>query len=151
MGASEARPAKAANGCTPPPLRFLTLSPLNGARSYAGGAHEPDRNRAERVRFAQTAAKKCPALKGWRARASRNTAHIAALFEEAQHADAIGIAAGEAMFVIDLDRDHGDGAMRWRAGRWGRLVFAVWPGTAIAPKAGPARIPAGRTKYCGLT
>ena len=56
------------------------------------------------------AAKKCPALKGWRVRASFDAAQTAAHFGEAQHADAIGIATGEGVFVIDLDRNHGDGA-----------------------------------------
>lgn len=56
------------------------------------------------------AAKKCPALKGWRARASLDPAQTAALFAEAQHADAIGVATGEGVFVIDLDRNHADGA-----------------------------------------
>lgn len=56
------------------------------------------------------AAKKCPALKGWRARASLEPAQTAAMVEEAQHADAIGVATGEGVFVIDMDRNHGDGA-----------------------------------------
>lgn len=56
------------------------------------------------------AAKKCPALKGWPARTALDPAQTAALFAEAQHADAIGIATGEGVFVIDLDRNHGDGA-----------------------------------------
>lgn len=56
------------------------------------------------------AAKKCPALKGWPARAALDPAQTAALFAEAQHADALGIATGEGVFVIDLDRNHGDGA-----------------------------------------
>jgi hypothetical protein len=56
------------------------------------------------------AAKKCPALKGWRARASLDPVQTAALFAEAQHADAVGIATGEGVFVIDLDRNHADGA-----------------------------------------
>jgi hypothetical protein len=56
------------------------------------------------------ATKKCPALKGWRARASLDPEQTAALFAEAQHANAIGVTTGEGVFVIDLDRNHGDGA-----------------------------------------
>jgi hypothetical protein len=56
------------------------------------------------------AATKRPALKGWRERASLDPAQTAALFAEAKHADAIGIATGCGVFVVDLDRNHGDGA-----------------------------------------
>ncbi|MEQ1706878.1 MAG: bifunctional DNA primase/polymerase [Terricaulis sp.] len=56
------------------------------------------------------AATKRPALKGWRERAAGGDGSIAAMFAEASQADALGIATGAGVFVVDLDRNHGDGA-----------------------------------------
>ncbi|MGE0829852.1 MAG: bifunctional DNA primase/polymerase [Hyphomonadaceae bacterium] len=95
------------------------------------------------------AAKKCPALKGWRARASLDPAQTAAHFAEAQHADAIGVATGEGVFVIDLDRNHGDGADGIAS--FAALVRkhgAVAPGPRVKSPAGGLHLyfacPAGR-------
>ena len=53
---------------------------------------------------------KRPARKGWRDAAALDPGAIAAAFEAAPYADAIGIATGRGVFVIDLDRNHKDGA-----------------------------------------
>ncbi len=53
---------------------------------------------------------KRPALKGWRERASLDAAEVERTFAAAPHADGIAIATGDAVFVADLDRGHGDGA-----------------------------------------
>ncbi len=52
------------------------------------------------------AAKKRPALCGWREAASLDPVAIAATFEAARHADGLGVATGGGVFVIDLDRGH---------------------------------------------
>jgi len=53
---------------------------------------------------------KRPARKGWREGASLEPDAIAAAISAAPYADALGIATGGGVFVIDLDRNHGDGA-----------------------------------------
>jgi hypothetical protein len=95
------------------------------------------------------AAKKCPALKGWRARASLDAAQTAALFAEAQRADAMGVATGQGVFVIDLDRNHGDGADGIAS--FAALVRkhgAIAPGPRVGSPAGGLHLylacPAGR-------
>lgn len=53
---------------------------------------------------------KRPAIKGWRDAASLDSDAIASAFNAAPYADALGIATGAGVFVIDLDRNHADGA-----------------------------------------
>lgn len=56
------------------------------------------------------AARKQPACKGWRESTSLDGDAIAAMFAAARHADALGIATGGGVFVVDLDRNHKDAA-----------------------------------------
>ena len=56
------------------------------------------------------AGSKRPSRKGWRDAASLDPAAIAAAFHAAPYADALGVATGGGVFVIDLDRNHADGA-----------------------------------------
>lgn len=53
---------------------------------------------------------KRPARKGWREAASLDLDLIAAAFNAAPYADALGVATGGGVFVIDLDRNHKNGA-----------------------------------------
>lgn len=56
------------------------------------------------------AQRKRPARKGWREAASLDQHNIVAAFSAAHYADGLGVATGDGVFVIDLDRDHKDGA-----------------------------------------
>lgn len=86
------------------------------------------------------AARKCPALKGWRARTSLDDEAIRAAFATAPHADAIGIAAGGGLFVVDLDRNHGNGADG--IAEFAKLVARLGAGLPLKP--GPrVRTPRG--------
>lgn len=53
---------------------------------------------------------KCPALKGWRERASLDPQAVADLFADASHATGLAVATGCGVFVVDLDRHHANGA-----------------------------------------
>lgn len=55
------------------------------------------------------AAAKRPARKGWRQALSNCPDAVRAAFAHASHADGLAIATGAGLFVIDLDRHHGDG------------------------------------------
>lgn len=54
--------------------------------------------------------KKRPAQKGWSARATSEPGEQRRVFASAWNADAIGVATGEGLFVLDLDRNHDNGA-----------------------------------------
>ncbi len=56
------------------------------------------------------ASDKRPALRGWRELASCDPQAVAAMFANAPRADGLAVATGAGVFVIDLDRNHGDGA-----------------------------------------
>ncbi len=74
---------------------------LSHARALASIGLKPVPMRAQSKR---------PARKGWREAASLDLDAIATAFNAAPYADALGVATGGGVFVIDLDRNHKDGA-----------------------------------------
>lgn len=82
---------------------------------------------------------KRPARKGWREAASLDPDTIAAVFNAAPYADALGVATGGGVFVIDLDRNHKDGADGVAA--FADLIARHGPGETLA--LGPRVVTAG--------